>query len=90
MPTVKLRIYGKVQGVGFRYHAAHQAAKFEIRGYAKNLADKSVEIVGQSSSMQKLDQFVRECRRGPLLSKIEKIEQEELNQAEAFDDFEIY
>ncbi|HLD18650.1 MAG TPA: acylphosphatase [Candidatus Nanoarchaeia archaeon] len=90
MPTVKLRIYGKVQGVGFRYHAAHQAAKYDVKGYAKNMIDKSIEIVGQSSSKSKLEQFIRECRRGPLLSKIEKVEQEELSDSEVYDDFELY
>ena len=89
MPAVKLIIRGKVQGVGFRYHAAHQAAKFDIKGYVKNLADGSIEIVGQTAMKSKLDLFIRECRRGPLLSKILKIEQEEIPVSKDYDDFEI-
>lgn len=89
MPAVKLRVYGKVQGVGYRYHAAHQASRYDIKGYAKNLPDKSVEIVGQSEIKSKLDSFVRECRRGPLLSKIDKVEQEQIPDSDELEDFEV-
>ncbi len=89
MKTIRIRLHGRVQKVGFRYHVAQQAGKFDIKGYVKNLADGSVEIVGQTSMPNKLIIFARECKRGPLLSKIDKAIEEDLPTAEEFDDFDI-
>ena len=69
MKTIRLLLKGRVQGVGYRYHASHQASKYDVNGFAKNLRDGSVEIVGQSENPAKLALFARECRRGPFLSK---------------------
>lgn len=49
-------VYGKVQGVGFRYWARSQATRLGLRGSATNLDDGSVEIVaeGGDASCRKL------------------------------------
>ena len=33
------RVYGEVQGVGYRYFARRTALALGLRGYARNLAD---------------------------------------------------
>ncbi|WP_140397059.1 acylphosphatase, partial [Escherichia coli] len=38
-------VYGRVQGVGFRYTTQYEAKKLGLTGYAKNLDDGSVEVV---------------------------------------------
>lgn len=43
-------VYGQVQGVGFRWWAASVAKPLHLVGYAKNLADGSVEIIAQGSA----------------------------------------
>ncbi len=88
MPTVHIKIHGKVQGVGYRYHAAQKASLLGITGFVCN-RDNHVEIRAQSAQKSKLDAFVLHCKRGPLLSKIERFEQEEVQNAEEFDEFEI-
>ena len=35
-------VYGRVQGVGFRYTTQYEAKKLGLTGYAKNLDDGSV------------------------------------------------
>ena len=49
-------VYGRVQGVGFRYTTQHEAQRLGLSGYAKNLDDGSVEIVacGESDSVEQL------------------------------------
>ena len=42
---VKLRIRGRVQGVGFRYTAHNIARRHDVTGYVKNLTDGRVELV---------------------------------------------
>ena len=38
-------VYGRVQGVGFRYTTQYEAKKLGLSGYAKNLDDGSVEVL---------------------------------------------
>ena len=47
MPTVKIVISGKVQGVGFRFHSQRQARQLGIQGYAHNLPNGQVEVLAQ-------------------------------------------
>lgn len=37
------RFYGRVQGVGFRYHANYAAQQLGITGWVRNCYDGSVE-----------------------------------------------
>jgi acylphosphatase len=48
---------GRVQGVGFRAAAKHLANRLHLQGYARNLADGSVEIYAQGKK-DTLDQFL--------------------------------
>jgi acylphosphatase len=41
--------FGRVQGVGFRYATASLARDCGIRGYVRNRADGSVELVAQGA-----------------------------------------
>lgn len=43
-----IRVYGRVQGVGFRYFTQRLALKYDIVGYVKNVQD-FVEVVAQGS-----------------------------------------
>jgi acylphosphatase len=43
--TVRLKITGKVQGVGYRYWAVRKAESLGLRGWVRNRLDGSVEAV---------------------------------------------
>ncbi|PSO04628.1 hypothetical protein B9Q12_02050, partial [Candidatus Marsarchaeota G2 archaeon ECH_B_SAG-G06] len=45
--ALKARVWGVVQGVGFRAYARSLANSLSLSGYAKNLPDGSVEIFVQ-------------------------------------------
>ena len=58
-------VYGRVQGVGFRYTTQYEAKRLGLTGYAKNLDDGSVEVVacGEEGQVEKL--ILVACFAGP-------------------------
>lgn len=47
-----IRVYGMVQGVGFRYHTQQQAKALGLTGYARNQSDGSVEVLACGPEQQ--------------------------------------
>jgi acylphosphatase len=43
--TLRLRITGRVQGVGYRLWATRTAARLGLRGWVRNRSDGSVEVL---------------------------------------------
>ena len=86
--TYKIKIWGIVQGVGFRPFVYRLAKSLNLRGWILN-STGSVHILiqGEEEKIKKfLDDLIKEA---PPLSKIEKIEKEEINTTEKFIDFSI-
>jgi ADP-ribose pyrophosphatase len=70
--SIRLRIGGRVQGVGYRDFACREAAACGITGWVRNRADGSVEAHVQGAR-ERCDAFVERCRRGPPASDVERI-----------------
>ena len=47
----KISFYGRVQGVGFRYHASHGARGLGLTGFVRNEYDGSVYMEVQGEDM---------------------------------------
>ncbi|AFK07214.1 MULTISPECIES: acylphosphatase [Mesotoga] len=77
MRTVRIRVYGRVQGVGFRYYALYTARSLGITGYVRNEPDGSVEIVGSGRDPD-IEAFIESIDRGPTYANVTKTEIEEL------------
>jgi acylphosphatase len=71
----KIHVTGWVQGVGFRWSAAKEAADRGINGFVKNLSDGSVYIEAEGSREQ-LNAFVEWCRKGPGFGLVESVNAE--------------
>ncbi|MDI6851071.1 MAG: acylphosphatase [bacterium] len=72
-----IRIYGIVQGVGFRYFAYRLATNMGISGYVKNMPDESVEIEAEGPE-DVLEQFLRRVEEGPPAAVVERVIKEEI------------
>lgn len=72
-----LRIFGRVQGVGYREFVRTNALALDLLGWVRNRSDGSVEalIVGASEKIQEMEQI---CRLGPPLSSVTKLSAESL------------
>ena len=74
---ISFRIVGRVQGVGYRYFAYHQALELGISGAIRNEADGSVTGEAQGSK-EALEEFLRRLGAGPSLSRVDSIEARDL------------
>ena len=70
--TVRLRISGRVQGVGYRDWTIHTARELGLTGWVRNRSDGSVEVLASGES-DKIDRFVEACRQGPRLAFVSKL-----------------
>ena len=70
-----IRVYGRVQGVGFHAGARREAARLGLAGFARNEADGSVAIEVEGDEAV-LEAFVAWCRVGPLGARVDRIEVE--------------
>ena len=57
----RYQVYGRVQGVGFRYTVTHAADALGLTGWVRNEYDGSVttELQGSEEAMDKLWEMVR-------------------------------
>ncbi len=79
---------GMVQGVGFRFTAERLARQLDISGWAKNLQDGRVEVLGEAEEGP-LNDFLERIRSGPLKQYIQKEEQSYSKATGEFDGFDI-
>ncbi len=68
----KINVYGHVQGVGFRWNAAHEAWNRGIKGFVRNMSDGTVYIEAEGSPNQ-LNTFVEWCKKGPTHGNVESV-----------------
>ena len=65
MPSVSIVVQGRVQGVGFRAHAARIAAQLGITGEVWNRRDGAVEVLASHPDQATLDRFAELLKTGP-------------------------
>ncbi|HET6907678.1 MAG TPA: acylphosphatase [Rhodanobacteraceae bacterium] len=75
MACARFIIRGRVQGVFFRASTREQALKLGLSGYARNLADGSVEVLA-SGSGEALDALQEWLREGPPSARVENVSRE--------------
>jgi acylphosphatase len=62
--TVRLKITGKVQGVGYRIWATRTAIALGLRGWVRNRSDGSVEALA-AGAPDAVGALTEACRQGP-------------------------
>jgi acylphosphatase len=71
--TVRLRIAGGVQGVGYRYWTERTAHELGLSGWVRNRRDGTVEAV-ISGSTDAVDRMIERCREGPRAAQVTSID----------------
>jgi acylphosphatase len=75
MPAYRFLVQGRVQGVGYRYFALREAEALGVTGFARNLPDGRVEVVGEAGE-EALGAFEESLRRGPSFARVEGVQRE--------------
>ncbi len=91
MPRKRLeaKVYGFVQGVGFRYFVKKNAVKLGLVGYAKNLPDGTVEVVAEGKE-RNLMELLNLLKIGNAYSEVEKVDYVIKDPENSAIGFEIY
>jgi acylphosphatase len=63
-----------VQGVGYRFFAQRAAARHQVLGYVRNLADGRVEALAEGT-MESVEAFKHDLATGPTYAVVEKVEE---------------
>lgn len=83
----KIKISGRVQGVGFRFETRRMARILGIKGFVKNRIDGQVYIEAEGNELQ-LKEFISWCRKGPTHSRVDEV-LTEMGELKGFEFFDI-
>jgi len=72
MRSARLRITGRVQGVGYRAWALQRASRLGLRGWVRNRSDGSVEalMIGEDDAVARM---IEACREGPFGARVSDV-----------------
>lgn len=67
--TVRLRITGQVQGVGYRFWMTRTAATLGLRGWVRNRTEGSVEAL-VTGAPEAVAAIIEAAREGPISARV--------------------
>ncbi len=70
-----IKVYGRVQGVGFRFYTNKTAAEHNIKGWVQNKPDGSVYIEAEGNETDLLT-FIDWCNMGTQWSRVTRVEKQ--------------
>ena len=81
-------IFGKVQGVGFRYWLYEKAIKKNMRGFVKNRISGEVEVllIGNDKDV---NEVIKQCEKGPHSSNVTQVKIQDFKQEYLKKSFDI-
>lgn len=72
--AIRVRIHGRVQGVGYRAWTASHAQKRGLKGWVRNRIDGTVEALFKGDETM-VREMIQHCWDGPLVSKVTAIDE---------------
>ncbi|NOU60558.1 acylphosphatase [Marinifilum caeruleilacunae] len=70
--SVNITVFGKVQGVGFRYHTRKAAQRFGVNGFVKNQINGTVYAEAEGEELA-VELFCEWCKKGPDWARVDRI-----------------
>ena len=88
MAAVRVVVVGRVQGVGYRAFVVRAAAARGVTGQVRNHPDGTVEATAHGLQST-LEAFLDDLARGPRAARVESVETQWFDGAEAPGDFRV-
>jgi acylphosphatase len=82
-------VYGRVQGVFFRYFVQNVARELGLKGYVRNLASGDAVEVQADGEKQQLNKLLEQLKVGPPGARVERMEVKWADYSGRFDDFGV-
>lgn len=85
---LEARVFGIVQGVGFRFFVHYYAKKYNISGFVKNNIDGTVTFVGEGEE-EDLKKMLNHLHEGPIGAEVREVKFEWKDFKDEFKNFSI-
>jgi acylphosphatase len=81
-------VRGRVQGVGFRYTAIHEARRLGVQGIVRNCEDGSVEVIAEGDA-DRLERFLSWLRKGPASAHVRELDVDDIPYCGSYSSFDV-
>jgi len=82
-------VYGRVQGVFFRYFVRNVAKRLNLKGFVRNLASGDAVEVQAEGEKRQLNKLLEQLKIGSPGARVERVEVKWTDYSGEFDDFSI-
>ena len=89
MAHLSATVYGRVQGVLFRYFVQNEARELGLKGYVRNLASGDAVEVQAEGERRQLNKLLGQLKVGPPGARVGRMQVKWADYSGRFDDFSI-
>jgi len=89
MACLSAKVYGRVQGVFFRYFVRNIARNLGLKGYVRNLPSGDAVEIQAEGDKQQLEKLIEQLKIGPSGARVKNVEINWLNYSGQFATFSI-
>jgi acylphosphatase len=86
--ATRVRVYGRVQGVGFRYFVQSRSRSLGLVGWVRNRSDGTVEALAEGPA-DAVAEWIDLLREGAPASRVERVETRSVDVSGGFSTFSI-
>jgi acylphosphatase len=73
LASVKILVFGRVQGVFFRAFTSERAIELGLKGYVRNLAPEgAVEVIAEGER-DRLERLIAQLKTGPPSARVDQV-----------------
>lgn len=85
---LKVRIKGRVQGVGYRAFVNQKANDYGLAGWVRNMENGDVEAIFEGDN-EDVRLMVKACQEGPRTAKVENVQVFDQDNSGEYEEFQI-